>query len=230
MSATSSVGTLLRIAAIGMGVASMSFAQSSNLGLSPERAGSWDIFIPLIYTAETDVEGEGGSKATVNDHLGLGLAAGYNFNNHLQLGGSFNWNNRSYDATYVQEDGGTGRYNNDLETSTLALNGVYYILPGNITPFVSASVGYTFIDTNIQDGPTQVTCYYDPWWGYICDDYTPTRTESDFSYAAGLGLRVDFNEAFVMQFSYNKAWFNFDHASDNPEVDTYRIDFGFRYF
>jgi opacity protein-like surface antigen len=205
--------------------AAMAAAQSDSSGVPTYRAEKWDVSLGLIYALETDISGEGGSQATINDDLGFGFAGGYNFNSHFQLGGSFNWDSRSYDATGIGNDGSRLQYNNNLESTALGLNGIYFILPGNITPFVSGTLGYTFVDSNIQNGPTETVYYYDPWWGYTYDTYTPTRSESGLSYGAGIGLRVDFNENFGLQLSYNKTWVDINNTAETPDFDTIRLDF-----
>ena len=195
-----------------------------------KRAKTWDFFIPLSYTEDANFSGKQGSSIDINEDLGFGLNFGYNFTDRFHLGGLFNYSSRSYDATVVLDDGSTQKYGNYMETSTISVNGIFYLLEGDITPFVSGSIGYTFIDTNIQNGPTSGTCWWDPWWGYVCTEYVPTRTESDLSYGAGLGVRFDINEKFSMQGSYNKSWIDIDNISENPDFDTWRLDFIFRMF
>lgn len=189
------------------------------------RAGKWEISGAVIYALEADIEGEGGAQATVDDDLGLGFAAGYNFCRYFQLGGSFNWDSRDYSSTGVTDGGSLLGYENELESTTLGLYGLWFLLPGNITPFLSGSLGYTYVDSNIQDGPTETVAYYDPWWGYTYDTYTPTRSESGLSYGAGAGLRVDINEVFSLQISYNRVWLDLGGSADQPDFDSIRIDF-----
>ncbi len=113
-----------------------------------------------------------------------------------------------------------------MDTSTIGVNGVYYLLGGNFTPFISAGIGYTYIDTNIQTGPSSGSCWWDPWYGYVCTSYANTKTESDWSYNAGIGVRFDVNRAFSLQGSYNKMWLEADKVK--PEFDMIKIDFIFR--
>ncbi len=199
-------------------------------GSPGQRAGTWEFFLPLTYTEEMDFSGENGSNVEINDDFGFGFGFGYNFSNHFQLNGVFNWNSRSYDATATTDGGSTVQYSNELETSLLALNGVYYLLKGPFTPFISGTVGWTFFDTNIPDGPTQGACWWDPWYGYICTEYTPTKTDEAFTYGGGVGLRLDINRYFGLQGSYNKTWVDFDKADDEPDFDTWKLDFIFRMF
>lgn len=211
---------MVLLAAVYAGMAGLALAQEPSY-----RAEKWDIFGTMIYSLASDFDGARGSKVEVDDDLGFGFAGGYNFNRYFQLGGSFNWDSRSYNTTGIGSDGSALQYDNELEATTLGLNGYYFILPGNITPFVSASIGYTFVDSNIQNGPAETYCYYDPWWGNYCDTYTPTRAESGLSYGGGIGLRWDVNEQFSLQLSYNKAWLDVRDTVETPDFDTIRLDF-----
>jgi outer membrane protein W len=192
------------------------------------RGGTWDFYLPITYAESAIIEGQGGSSVDVNADWGFGFGFGYNFNDHFQLNGLMTWNSRSYDAIVVTDSGATQRYSNYLDSSTISLNGIFYLLSGDFTPFVSGGVGITYVDTNIQDGPATGTCWYDPWWGYVCSSYVPTKTENDMSYNAGVGVRLDVNRQFGLQASYNKTWIDISKASGTPDFDTWRLDFVFR--
>ena len=205
-------------------------AGGSSLVHGSDRNRTWDFYLPLIYTEPATIDGNEGSSVDIDDGFGVGFGVGYNFNDHLQLSGLFNWSSRSYDATAVGEDGLTRQYSNNLDTTTFALNGIYNILDNNITPFVSGMIGYTFADTNIQNAPAEDYCWNDPWWGYVCSDYVPTKTEDGMSYGAGLGIRFDISWQYGMQGSYNKTWIDFGNAAGTSDFDTWRLDFIFRMF
>ena len=197
------------------------------------RGGNWDFYLPLSYAADATINGQNGSRVDVNGDFGFGFGFGYNFNDHFQLNGLFTWNSRSYDAlvtgvTPTTAGGSTERYSNVMYTSTFMVNAIYYLLNGNITPFVSGGVGITYVDTNIQNGPASGYCWWDPFWGWVCSSYVPTKTENDISYSAGLGVRFDVNRQFSLQGSYNKTWIDISKASGTPDFDTWRLDFLFR--
>ena len=192
------------------------------------RADSWEFHLPIIYAADAEFSGNRGSSVDFNDDVGISLGGAYNVTDRLQLGALIDWNSRSYDATVVGGDGSASRYNSDMDSSTISLNGTFFLLKGKISPFLTGSIGYTFIDTNIENGPPQDVCWWDPWWGYVCNEYVPTRTESDLSYGAGVGLRVDMNEFFGLECSYNKSWIDIDNASETPDFDMWRLDLIFR--
>jgi opacity protein-like surface antigen len=229
MKRTTLISLVLVIAAIagaGMYVPA-SEAQEFTAVRSGGRGGNWEFVLPLVYSDSATIQGQGGSSVDLDSDYGLGFGFGYNFTDHFQLNGLFSWSSRSYQATIVQTDGTNRRYNNFSESSTLMVNGVYYFLDGKITPFVSGGVGLTYIDTNIQNGPASSACWYDPWWGYVCNSYVPTKTENDISYSAGVGVRFDLNRQFSLQGSYNKMWIDFSKAANTPDFDIWRLDFIF---
>jgi len=193
------------------------------------RAGTWDFFMPLTYNPGFTWHGEGGSSVDLDTTWGFGFGFGYNFTDHFQLNGLFSWAARNYTATYVP---GTGpaKYSNTEYSSTFSLNGIFYLLSGDISPFIQAGVGWTYIDTSIPSGPSSGGgCWWDPWYGYVCNNYYPTKTQSDWSYSAGVGVRFDIARQFALQPSYNKAWINLNNSGGgSPYFDIWRLDFIFR--
>jgi hypothetical protein len=193
------------------------------------RGGTWEFILPLTYTDSATIKGTEGTNVDLNGEFGLGFGFGYNINDHFQINGIFSWAYRNYEAKIMQTDGTTKKYNSNMDTATISLNGIYYFLPGKITPFVSGGIGWTRIDTNIPTGLGTTTCWWDPWYGYVCNQYVPTKTQDAFSYNAGLGVRWDISRSFALQGSYNKMWIDISNvAGGTPDFDVYKIDFIFR--
>jgi outer membrane protein W len=194
------------------------------------RAGSWDFLLPLTYSQSTTVHTQNGTSIDLDDAWGLGLGFGYNFTDKFQLGGLWTWNSRSYTAT-TQGSGvfSPRNYTNWMNTSALSLNATYYFLDGKINPFVTGGIGFVYIDTNIPTGYSGASggCWYDPWYGYVCYNYTPTYTENDWTYNAGLGVRMDMNRQFGMQLGYYKTWIEMNNGT-TPDFDIWRLDFIFK--
>lgn len=190
------------------------------------RAGSLEFILPVTYSPSTSFTGQGGSSAELNSDLGLGIGIGYNFNDHFQLGGLINWNTRSYNATLMDANGGTRNATGTLDSSTIALNAIYYFSRAGLTPFVSGAIGSTFIDTNIPNGAPTTGCWWDPWYGQICNTYTPTKTQTGVSYTAGVGVRAEVNRVLSLQGSYNRMRIDLSH--ETPELTLWRLDFVFR--
>jgi opacity protein-like surface antigen len=192
------------------------------------RGGTWEFNLPIMYNDSTTIDGQNGSFVDLKSSWGFGFGFGYNFNDHFQLNGLMGFNSRSYEATIVNTDGTTRQYKNWLESSTLSLNGVYYFMSGKITPFVSGGIGLAYVDTNIQTGAGSTSCWWDPWWGYVCSSYVPTKTENDLTYNAGVGVRFDIDRQFGLQAGYYKTWIDMGRASGTPDFDTWRFDLLFR--
>jgi opacity protein-like surface antigen len=190
------------------------------------RAGTLEFILPITYSPSTSFDGEGGSSAKLNSDLGMGLGLGYNINDHLQLGGLITWSSRSYNATLINTDGTSRNGSGTMDSATIGLNATYFFMPSGFTPFVTGGIGSTFTDSNIPTGPGSTQCWWDPWYGYICNSYTPTKTQTAFSYTAGVGVRFDINRIFSLQGSYNKMWI--DYSKGTPEIDGWKIDFVFR--
>ena len=124
--------------------------------------------------------------------------------------------------------GAGSQYNGTLYTSSLQLNAVYYFMAGDFTPFVQGGFGSTYVDSNIPNGSGSSSCYWDPYWGYVCGTYQPTKTSTNISYSAGLGARYDINRQFAMQASYNKFYIDAPQAGSKPSADMWRMEFIFR--
>ena len=217
----------LAVAALGA-VPAISGAEDATPTRSADRAGKWEIIIPVEYTAESTIKGENGSSAHIDDDFGIELGVGYNFNDNFQLNSFLNFNSLSYQATVPNDKGVMEKYSNYMDTFSMNLNGVYYLLKGNITPFISGGVGFTYADTNVQNGKASTTCWYDPWWGYICDTYVPTKEETALNYNVGLGVRYDASRKFAIQGGYFKNWVDLGNASGTPDLDIWRISLIFK--
>jgi hypothetical protein len=220
-----SIFRLFTIVAVGV-LAGALMLPSSAQAQGRTRAGSWEFLLPVIYSPSTGFNGEGGSSADLNSDLGFGFGFGYNLNNHLQLGGTVTWSSRNYNATLVNTDGTTRKAAGSLDSSTLAFNATYYFMPSGFTPFVSGGIGSTFIDTNIPTGQGGTACWWDPWYGQVCDTYTTTKTQTAFSYTAAVGVRLELSRQFSLQGSYNRMWI--DYSKGKPEIDGWKLDLVFR--
>jgi hypothetical protein len=91
------------------------------------------------------------------------------------------------------------RFTSDMDSSSFGVGITYYLLPGRFTPFVSALIGYTTIDSGIENGEYYESCWWDPWYGYYCAPYADTYSSSDFSYGGAVGLRYDFPSHFFLK-------------------------------
>jgi len=207
-------------------------AQSYTTSRPGGRAGTWDFFMPLTYNPSANWSGGQGSSVDLDPTWGFGFGFGYNIGDHFQINGLFSWSARNYTAKVIGAPPAAGlpaNYSNTLYTSTFSVNGVFYLLSGDISPFVAGGIGITYLDSSIPTslGAGQPVCWWDPWYGYVCSNSAPTKTESDVSYNAGIGIRFDFGRSFSLQPGYYKAWLD-RGSKGTPDIDIYRLDFIFR--
>ena len=134
-----------------------------------ERNPGWDYGADIVYQDAQDIDFEGGSSASLEDDIGIALSFGYRFNSRLELTFGLDWNTVDYDFGIVTSTPGgvvTGSVtgNGELESWTPSIGVNFNFLEGDVTPYVSGSLGWAFVDTNIPDAPPQTTCWWDPWW------------------------------------------------------------------
>jgi hypothetical protein len=141
------------------------------------------------------------------------------------------WNSPGYDATIVSADTpplANEQASGELSTSSLHLNLLYNFIAGPITPFVTAGIGSTFVDSNLAYGPPVYSCWYDPYWGYYCGYYQPTYSESRFSYDASIGMRWDLARDAFLRASIGSYWIDMKN-SGNQNFTTGRLEIGFMF-
>jgi opacity protein-like surface antigen len=198
------------------------------------REETWQFYFPITYVSSESFDGQSGTFVDLNSDIGFGVAFGYNFDERWFLGGELTWMNMSYNGEVAIDDEGDGipdeifRISGTSESSSIQLSGQYNFLKKSFTPFVRASLGSTYIDSNIASGPPEGVCWWHPWWGYICDVWQPTYDNFSFSYGAGIGLRGNLTETFFIEASYNQLWVDTSHA-DTLSFSGTRLNIGWNY-
>jgi opacity protein-like surface antigen len=196
------------------------------------RQGRSEFTLQPRYIASKDIDAGGGSKLELDQAFGFGLGFGHNFTNNFALHIDGSWASADYKATIPKFDSGTGistgttTVDGTLDTTTVALNLSYYFLEGPLTPFVMGGIGWTWVDSNIPSGPPTGTCWYDPWYGYVCTSYQDTYTKDYFSYSLGLGVRWDVASDFFVRGSVGWQWMDLGQAGTTDFLGG-RLDLGF---
>lgn len=196
-----------------------------------DRMNKYEFSLQVPYLFDESIEFDGGATAEIASDPGFGFTAGYNYSNNINLRASFTWNDTRYDGQRILDDGA-----NTVDTisgvmDTVSVSGVadYYFSDGKFSPFVSGMIGWTNIDTNIPAGPVNEVCWWDPWWGYVCDWYQPTYGGDYFSWGVGAGLRFDLTSNHFIRAGYYERWLDIDYTSDSPSVGSAIFEFGFMY-
>jgi opacity protein-like surface antigen len=199
---------------------------------SSSRARKGEIYLAPLFTEGKSYSFEGGSTARTDTGTGLSFGYAYNFDSRVSAGFDIAWSQMDYRAT-VNPVPGTGNpngpstINGTIETRIFRFNGTYHFLSGNITPYVSGGLGWTYVDTNIPSGLPDYYCWYYPWYGQYCAGYVPTRTTTKFSYNVGLGMRLDAGTG-VFRLFVNQQSIDFGSSYQSYWTQL-RVDFGTKF-
>jgi len=196
------------------------------------RGQSWEVWGEARVIFGTTVNYNGGSQIKSGDDAGFGLGFGYNFDDHWLAAFEFSWNQISYRASIASADTPpkpTAELSGTADISRLGVSLTYNFLPGTVTPYALVNIGYTYVDSNIPNGPPQTGCWWDPWYGYICSTWQSTAGGNAFEYGLGAGVRWDVGHAFFLRFGYEYDWLDFSHSSSTPGFQGLRLQFGTRY-
>ena len=191
------------------------------------RSGKWEATFMLTHNDEVFARGQQGTSIDVHETTGWGASLGYNFNEHFLVNLEFLSSLPNYTATFVSDENSpqVATIDHELNVVHTQFNGVYNFRPAGLTPYIQAGIGWTYIDSNITDGAGQGGCWWDPWWGYVCDGYQPTYHESNFTYNLGVGLRYELKNEMIFKVSYGRAYADLSH-SDDLDVDIFKFEIG----
>jgi opacity protein-like surface antigen len=205
-------------------------AMSSTAAAQSDRGGMWEFGLMLNHAGSESLSAEGGSTLDIESSRGYGLNLAYNFNSRLAIGGEFNWASPDYSAVIVPDGIGLPEtINYKLDSYSFIIKGTFNLLEGPITPYVEAGLGWTEIDSNIQDQPPLTGCWWDPWWGYICDTFYSTYSKSQESFSGAAGLRWDIDNGLTLKAAYGVLNVKASRASGDANFEMYRVDLAWRF-
>jgi hypothetical protein len=198
-----------------------------------ERAMKWQSSIPITFTSGGSWD-SAGSSVDMNDDVGWGFGFGYHLDNRFLVGADFTWLSANYDA-HIATDFDNDQIPDDsvdisgtLDAANMQFYGQWNILKGRFTPFLRASLGWTWVDSNIPSGPATGTCWWDPWYGYICNTWQPTFEDTSFAYGAAAGFRAELTERFFLEGSYSVLWVDFNRGG-TQSLDGVRLNAGWTF-
>ena len=165
-----------------------------SLAAHADRDIGWEFGGELIYQDSQDISCDDGSSASIDSDVGMALTFGYRMSERLELNFGLDWNNDRLQRISRRRTTSRSQRRHvegELESFTPRVGVNFNFMEGPFTPYVNATIGYAFIDTNIPDGPPQTGCWWDPWYGQICGTWQETRSAEEFVYGVGLGVRWD---------------------------------------
>ncbi|MCW8873095.1 outer membrane protein [Pseudomonadota bacterium] len=200
---------------------------------APQRAGTWEATVAAQYQGSEGIGDAQGPGIDFRSSTGLGLGLSWNYTNHFAISADLLFNKPGYEARYLVDPQPAGDENiesisHKANFFTPQLRATWYFLEGPITPFVEGAVGYTYIDSNVADGPPVTSCWWDPWlWRYVCSSFYNTYSDWNLSYAAGAGLRWDVSDVIALRAAYTMR--AVDLKGPDPSFDVYQFELLWRF-
>jgi len=197
--------------------------ERSNFG---SRDGRFETSVILAYQTGSDISSQGGSSLEIDSSAGWGVGFGWNWTARLNLSYRLLANKPSYVADIVPEDPEDlpQTFAQKMSKYSHQLNLTYNFMKGPFTPFVIGGIGYTKLDSNIASAPPNTSCWWDPWWGFICVGEWKTFSTSEITYNLGAGLRWDINNAVFTRAAYSREFISLKNGSLN--FDTVTVELG----
>jgi opacity protein-like surface antigen len=190
----------------------------------------WQTRLGVNYQPTTNVDFDGGSKVEFNSSTGFLVGLGYELSPHLEIGSNFTYDERNYEGDLAgDEPGETFPVRGSLQSMGVLFDLNYYFMTGRFTPFVTTGLGWNFVDTNIPTSPPQVGCWWNPWYGYICEGFQDTKSVDGFAYQLGAGIRYRVSPSISLSGTYRMSWLDFPKAQGTPGFEgiQFIVNWGF---
>lgn len=195
-----------------------------------DRGESWEVGVSVFNATEKSLTGQGGSAIDLDSDIGFGAAISYNVSNRFAVGAELNWSEPDYTATLPFIDtAGVATIDAELSGATVLFKGVFYVSESDFSPYLELGVGWTRIDSNIAQGPPATECWWDPWWGYVCDDFFDTYHDTRATYLTALGVRWDVNPDTLVKVSWGLRTIDSGDRTEELSQDVFRAEFGWKF-
>ena len=217
--------TLITLSLILLSVVST----NAQAAFNDSRVKKWEFFLAPQVINSKALQFEHGGEANISKRSSLAFGFGYNLNSNIELGGRFSSSSSSMSGTIIKDDGEDTAvpFTSNLYTSSINFDFTYNILSGPFTPYVTANLGYTYLDSGIPTGNIGTGCgWYFGW--YYCGPVAQTFTTSEFNYGAGLGLRYDFNRKLYIKGGVSKNIIDIN-STNTPDFTIYQFIIGFMF-
>lgn len=192
--------------------------------LAMEERGPWKTRLGARYQPTTDVDFDGGSTVEFNSSTAFLVGLSYALSEHFEIGANLSYDDRDYEARLAGDaEDQFFPVRGSVESTGVMFDLSYYFLTGRIRPFVSTGAGWNFVDTNLPTAPPQVGCWWNPWYGYICEGFQETKNVDGFAYQAGAGVDVRVNSVLSLSASYQMSWLDYPKADGTPTFDAIQL-------
>jgi opacity protein-like surface antigen len=185
----------------------------------------WEWSFAAIYQDSEGTGTVGGSSLDIDSDFGFGFSFNYLINERFSVGADIEWLSPDYRAVLLDDQGMPSVIDHEFSQFNGRIKGTFNLMEGPFTPFVEAGFGWTYVDSNVADGPPLTGCWWHPYWGYICENYYSTFTETSFSYGGALGLRYQLRGGTIIKLSYNTYEIDGSGQAPDPTLSAARLEF-----
>ena len=161
----------------------------------------------------SDTIGSNGPVGPVNikmDDTGLGgFGMAYHFNQFLAVHAELMFGGATFSGDLPLSTGGTFHESQDAFLQTGSFNLDYNIINRRLTPFLTAGIGYQYMQADLQNAPS--SSYWYPGWGWV---YGPaTAWETDFTWNVGGGVRWNITDQLFIKATVGAQWLEYQGAN-----------------
>ena len=202
-----------------------------SLAANAQTSGTWEWSVAGLYQDSKDMGSDGGSSLRVDSAIGIGFNIGYRLTDHFAIGFDVDFLRPDYTAILVDDTvspAETTRIDHEMSQFNGRLKASYNFLEGPFRPFVEAGLGWSYFDSNVTDGDPIVGCWWHPYWGYICEGFYNTFSETAFTYGVGAGFRYEFVGGSFLKLSVN-SWTVDVGATGDENISAARIEYGWTF-
>jgi hypothetical protein len=159
-----------------------------------------------------------------DDTFMYGFGFAYNFSNKLATRFEFGFGYPNYEMKW-----NGGKLSGEAWVQTGKVNVEYNFFDRPLTPFVSAGLGYLYIDTGIPSGPPEFWYWWDYYWGPIVTVSQPTVTEWCLTYNAAIGLRWDISDRAAVRAAVAGNWVEIDNAAGTMQTIEFTLGYSWKW-
>jgi hypothetical protein len=208
------------------------FAHSAGAQESAASRPDFEFAIGFPHLQSATTAFDGGTVVDTDYSTGLGFSFDWRFADRWSAGATLAMHDIDYEANIALAGAPPGAprelVRNDLDTQSLMGHVKRYFGDWRrVAPYAMGALGWVSIDTNIPTGPPVGVCWFDPWWGLVCDSFQPTRTMTEMGTVLAVGVRWDFSRRVFLDAGVGREWIDLDNG-DRPDFTQIRIAFGIR--
>ncbi len=177
-----------------------------------DRAAKTEVYGIGQYLHSDDVtfNGPAGKTTMKMDDTGLGgFGVAYHFNDFISIHGDFMFGGATFGGNLPTAAGGNINIKQDAFIQTGRFNVDYNIINRRLTPFLTAGIGYQYLETELENAPPVGSCWWDPWWGWVCYYDHPYAWETDFTWNVGGGLRWNVTDNLFVKATVGATWLEY---------------------